>query len=37
MPRFAAGEAFTKASKPSTEIRMSMLNIGLKTEEYLSM
>ena len=36
MPRFAAGEAFAKASKPRKEIRMSMLNIGLKAEEYSS-
>ena len=32
MPRFAAGEAFAKASKPRKADRMSMLNIGLKGE-----
>ena len=36
MPRFAAGEAFAKASKPKIEIRMSILKIGEKAEEYLS-
>lgn len=35
MPRFAAGEAFAKASKPRKKIRMSILNIDfLKAKEF---
>ena len=33
--RFASGEAFAKASKPRVERRMSMLDVGVKTEEAL--
>lgn len=35
MHRFAAGEAFAKASKPRVERRMSILNVGVKIEEVL--
>ena len=33
MLRFSAGEALAKASKPSIGRRMSMLDVGAKTEE----